>query len=576
MTSTKAAGQSKETIYIDVDDEITAIIEKVQASDNKIVALVLPKRAVVLQSIVNMKLLKRTADEAKKSLVLITSEAGLLPLAGVVGLHVAKSLQSKPAIPKGPDGLDTEGIPDDIGDDLADQEDIDDFDPGSQQSRTIGDLATASAAVPDSDDTIELDGDDDVTDAVDDKKTGKGAAAAIGAKKAADKKLKIPNFNRFRKLIIFGSLALLLLIGGGIYAFVALPKATITIATDSRDIRVSKNFTASVEQTTVDTNSSVLPAKLAQQQKTQTETVPATGEKNNGEKAEGEVIISAGACSATVPSDVPTGTGVSFNGKTYITQNRAQFEPSISGGSCTFRADGVEIIAQSGGAAFNAPNNTNFTVAGRSNLTARGSAKGGTDQIVKVIAQSDVDAAKAKLSEASAPDVAEELSRSLSGSGWKPVAESLIPGEPQVTTSAAVGVEADTVAVTQVVTYSMIGVKQSDLKTLITDDVKEQIEGDSQQNIGSDGAGSATFAVVNNSNPNSMELTVNATAVVGPAFDEDEIKKQSAGKKAGDIKKDLESIEGVESVSVEFGPFWVNKVPGNADRVTVVIEKSGN
>ena len=57
----------KDTIYIDVDDEITAIIDKVITSKHKIVALVLPKRAVVLQSIVNMKLLKRTADEAKKA-----------------------------------------------------------------------------------------------------------------------------------------------------------------------------------------------------------------------------------------------------------------------------------------------------------------------------------------------------------------------------------------------------------------------------------------------------------------------------------------------------------------------------
>ncbi|MBC7581656.1 hypothetical protein H7097_02175, partial [Aeromicrobium sp.] len=52
---------NKETVYVDIDDEITAIIEKVRSSQQKIVALVLPKRASVLQSIVNMKLLKRTA-----------------------------------------------------------------------------------------------------------------------------------------------------------------------------------------------------------------------------------------------------------------------------------------------------------------------------------------------------------------------------------------------------------------------------------------------------------------------------------------------------------------------------------
>src|ERR1035437_6548830 len=100
------SSKDKDTIYIDIDDEITGIIDKLSASDGKVVALVLPKRAAVFQSIVNMKLLKRAADSSKKNLVLITSEAGLLPLAGVAGVHVAKTLSSKPEIPVGPLPLD--------------------------------------------------------------------------------------------------------------------------------------------------------------------------------------------------------------------------------------------------------------------------------------------------------------------------------------------------------------------------------------------------------------------------------------------------------------------------------------
>jgi hypothetical protein len=130
----------KDTIYIDVDDEITGIIDKVNSSDHKIVALVLPKRATVLQSIVNMKLLKRNADKAKKKLVLITSEAGLLPLAGAVGLHVAKNLQSKPAIPSGPD------VNDDIPESLVGEEELETEDePEIDDSKAIGELAGVAA-----------------------------------------------------------------------------------------------------------------------------------------------------------------------------------------------------------------------------------------------------------------------------------------------------------------------------------------------------------------------------------------------------------------------------------------------
>ena len=65
--SVNAKQQNKDVIYIDVDDEITSIISKLQESSGKIVALVLPKRAVVLQSIVNLKLLKHIADNNKKN-----------------------------------------------------------------------------------------------------------------------------------------------------------------------------------------------------------------------------------------------------------------------------------------------------------------------------------------------------------------------------------------------------------------------------------------------------------------------------------------------------------------------------
>jgi hypothetical protein len=90
-------------LYVDVDDEITAIIERVKSAKGGIIALVLPKRATVLQSIVNMRLLKRAAESEKKNLVLVTSEASLLPLAGLVGMHVAETPSSKPTIPPRPD-----------------------------------------------------------------------------------------------------------------------------------------------------------------------------------------------------------------------------------------------------------------------------------------------------------------------------------------------------------------------------------------------------------------------------------------------------------------------------------------
>ena len=65
----------KDVIYIDTEDDITSIIEKVKASSEKIIALVPPKRVGVLQSAVNLKLLQKSAEADDKRIVLITTSA---------------------------------------------------------------------------------------------------------------------------------------------------------------------------------------------------------------------------------------------------------------------------------------------------------------------------------------------------------------------------------------------------------------------------------------------------------------------------------------------------------------------
>ncbi|MGH7237551.1 MAG: hypothetical protein ACREGF_03385, partial [Candidatus Saccharimonadales bacterium] len=152
------SSDSKDVIYLDVDDEITSIIDKVRSSKQKIVALVLPKRATMLQSSVNMKLLKRASDQAKKQLVLITTEASLLPLAGLVGLYAARNLQSKPEIP----AATAVGNAPDMDQLLTINEaEPSEFNPAAAADKPIGDLAAAEPTITgryvEPDEAMELD-----------------------------------------------------------------------------------------------------------------------------------------------------------------------------------------------------------------------------------------------------------------------------------------------------------------------------------------------------------------------------------------------------------------------------------
>lgn len=565
----------KDTVYIDVDDEITTIIEKLQNAEQNIVALVLPKRATVMQSIVNMKLLKRTAENAKKHVVLITSEAGLLPLAGAVGLHVAGSLQSKPAIPAAPNMIDRESA---INEDTG--EEFDDFDPDEAADKPVGQLAgLSSAAAASEPETITMDDDDDLA-AAPVALTGSAAAGAAGAaKKGRNKKLKVPNFNKFRLLLIVGGLALLLLLVGFIYANVALNKAIVTLKTNSSDIPTRKNLLFDPKASELDIESGTVPAKIASKQQTGSQQVSTSGQKNNGTKASGEVKIIN--CNGGEDLSIPAGTGVSSpDGLTYITQEAATM--SLESSTCkdtALTADTVKVIAINPGTKFNIPATT-FKVAqqpeGAVKANSSQAFSGGTDNIVKVVAQADIDSAKQKIvnQDKDNSSIKDDLAQKLLTEGYTAVTGSLQAGDPTVTPSAAVGDQADTVTVTQATNYTMYGVKQVDIKEVITANVRKQIDPTKQQ-ILKDGADTAKYSIASPSSSGPLQVTLSASSLAGPDIKTDKLAAQLAGKKTGEVKTTVKAIPGVTDVSVKYSPFWVSSVPKKASKVHIVIEKAG-
>lgn len=565
----------KETIYVDVDDEITAIIDKLQNAKGKVVALVLPKRAAVLQSIVNMKLLKRTADTAGKNLVLITSETGLLPLAGAVGLYVAATPTSKPSIPDAPVGPGDE--PEDIDEPLAISDGNaadDDFNAETAAGKSVGELAAAGAAsklaADDIDESIDMS--DDVPE-----EAGAAAVASKLPKPKKDRKLKVPNFDSFRKRIALGVGALALVIFLWILAAVILPHATIAIHTDSATIPTNANLTLSTNAKSLDAVNGVVPATVQSQQKTSTQQVPATGTQNTGNKASGSVSMTAGQCSGDVPDSISAGTSLSTGGHTYTLDSTVNFTPTVSHSKCTFTgisggSTNIGITALKGGADYNV-SSADFKVSGRSDVSASGSADGGTDQIVKIVTQSDIDGATSKMTASDSGSVKQQLVSNLQSKGLMPVQTTFVPGTPAVTTSAKAGDAADNVTVTSVTTYTMLGVQKSDLKTIVDNNVNGQLD-KGKQVILDDGVANAKFTEANPATDSGAAVSMSVQSQVGPDLHVDQLKAQLAGKKSGDVKSYIKATPGVTSVDVHFGPFWVNTVPKKASKVTINIVKS--
>lgn len=555
----------KETIYIDIDDEITSIIDKVTSSDKKVVALVLPKRATVMQSVVNMRLLKRASDNAGKNLVLITSDPSVLPLAGVVGMYTAKTLQSRPSIPES-------NQEDQAEDDLIEEE------PEIDNSKPVGALAGAAvvgAKLSNSDDdneTIELDDESANTPTT-------GSESKKGSKKSSkkDKKLKIPNFDSFRMKLFLGIGIFLLLIVLWYIFFKVLPKATITITTNAQTKAVDVTFVADPDVTELDVQNSIVPAKQLKEDKTKTEKAPTTGEKNLGEKATGTMKFQTTTnCVSSLPT-IPSGTTVSSSGLNFITQESTTIGgvPQIQNGKCVFTSGDVDVTASEGGGKYNLSART-YTVSGFNSVVAEGSnMTGGTDKIVKIVSQQDIDTAKNKALESNVDEVKSEMRSTLEKDGYLSLVETFNNSEPIVTSSPSVGAEANEVTVTVVTSYTMTGAKSDDVKKLIDEKYKEEINSD-QQKINDYGLDSATYKVTKIQPNGQVDVALNTNVTTGTQLDSEKVKEQASGKRRGEIQEELKSIPGVIDVEVAYSPFYVSSTPSNKNKITIIIKNEGN
>ncbi len=92
-TPKKVKMPAKKVVYIEIDDEITAIYDRIKNLKMKNIYLVVPKRAVLFQSIVNLKILKRKAEDLEKNIFIITNDQNGIHLAGKIGLAVYDKLE---------------------------------------------------------------------------------------------------------------------------------------------------------------------------------------------------------------------------------------------------------------------------------------------------------------------------------------------------------------------------------------------------------------------------------------------------------------------------------------------------
>ncbi len=559
---------NKDVIYIEPEDDITDIITKIENSKEKIVALVPPKKAGVFRSIVNIKLIAKVGFTADKTIVLVTTDPSITKLAAATKIPVTKNLQTAPKIPSLVDDNEPETT---SKEELVEEEN--------------GDVKSEEAEEEEKDNADEDEKEEDADGEKEDKKKSgkeKLEKAKEKGKKVADdaKKFSIAWFKQHKGIAIGAGVGLIAVILFLVWAFAIAPAATITVGvrTTSSNFSKNANFTKKLEEESVDEGRFYLTEKSLE--KESSVEFEATGQKNVGEKATGSVVIYAYfSTSGTV--GVAAGDKFTLGDVSYSANDNVNLtwdgsgsscenkDSYVSGGKINCKISGrVNVTATGAGEKYNiAASSANWKTT--ANVTAYSDAAmaGGTDKMVTIVSQSDIDKAKESLVISSADENKTTLLESLEDTDF-PIDSSFKQVTGEVISTPAVGEE-----VKEGVTPK-ITVKITDVIYLID---KTKVE----EYITKEAKLSENYKIYKMNDPfveNFVETNegftgkIKTSYVSGPKVTENDIVEIVKGKGKGMAQHDLKDIDGISRVGIDTSFPWVMNIPDDPNKITVILD----
>lgn len=611
---------NKDVIYIEPEDDITDILANIKSAKNKIVALVPPKKAGVLRSAVNFKLIAKTARQNSKAIVLISSDESLLKLASAVKMPVAKTLQSKPQIPE---GFSMKALSDEPSD-VIEAEKPAKKAPEAQKAETAKAKVEANEPQEEGEDidaevrpafktakdapkkekeieTIELDSED-----------SKAKKAVRSAKKGLP--VKVPNILKYRKFIIGGACALVAILVFCIWAFVIAPAAKIDvkIKTSAKNFSEEVSFVLEEANAKVEDGTFYVESKSIEK-KAETE-YEATGELDKGQKATGTIQVTIGGGTTATCSEMDLGASINA-GSIFIfgeVAYKATDGISVSvdglgkldknGKNCTVPNDvtlgTISVEAVENGDKYNIAAtsngwslNSDAWYVGNKLKFSSSEMTGGTSEIAKVVSKEDIERAKSSLTLPSDKEVLSEFNNEF-GSEYLIIQASLETSEVKYTPTPDVEGEIENGKKAKLVAekkYTVYAVKRSDINEYICKKAKEDLGDDTQtiyssgvtgfqkkltesDNVSADSEKDSVFFESFKRGDASITAKLKSTVLVAPEVNEAMVLEKSLGNKKHDVYTALSSINGVQSVDVQVSPSFSSKVPKDESKVKITIE----
>jgi hypothetical protein len=370
----------------------------------------------------------------------------------------------------------------------------------------------------------------------------------------------------------------LVLIGLLVLAYLFLPRVIVNIEVESVAAEASFEATADKSVTKVNIKEVIIPAKEETEEASGSDTAPATGKGNRGEKATGDIsIVNTGIN----PVDVAKGTTVTRSGgKQYVTVT-AVVVPGIGGGSASV---GIQAVAV--GEDYNysgASGSTTFSIQGHPSLTGTnsGNIAGGSSEEYTAVTQKDIDTVTDALKKKLFEEGVEKIKELHTNDDWKLIEQSIkseVVDEPQL--DAKAGDEKDNINVSIQSKTTALFYDEKSLNKVVESKLEEDV---AEAEGGSDTkdfkmAEDVEITITIKSNENGVaKLEVTADGLLTPQIDKDDVVNVVKGQ---NIVKGTAALEDMEFVSKEpkitFLPRWfpgfLHRFPSDANRIEVMIK----
>lgn len=560
----------KENIYIDLDEDIQSVIQRVQESQADDLELVVPTGARVFQNIVDAHLIREAGEMAGRGLTIVTSDLMGKIFAQKAGLAVSGQIYS--------DEDET------IATAAVSRGRISDIVP----KRRVGALADRKAAKPKTLISKNASSARGVLKKAGDNFKAKGEMGAGFLRSYREARTNTGAFGELRRInrkglawpFRFGvgvwlgaaaalSLAVVFLVFGR-----TLPKAEVVVYPTRELLGENINVLVSSESAKADLDKGVIPGELLTLEKTESGVFAASGVKDVSEKARGTITV-YNAYSSQAQNFVPSRFQTK-EGKTFWTVSAITVPGAIikDGETTPGRVEAEAAAAEPGEdynigpARFTMPALKNSPKGEKIYAVSTSPMSGGKVGRSTVVSSDDADKAYNELKAMVLPQLA-ELKKNLP-SGFQMWTEAYNEELADSSAEPDVGSSAEKFTAKVKMVARAVVFRAVDLETYANKELSSKLASGKTLLAGSKEI-SFTRQPVVDYQKGAIQAVLNIKYDVADDLDLSAFKNSILKKKEKDAKKVLANYGNIERVEVKLWPFWARSIPANPERVSIRI-----